>query len=569
MKDFSIRIKIVALFFIVVALLFASRLFYLQIVHGSDYTERADNQYLRPANNLFDRGSIFFTTKDGVQVSAATLKTGFIVAVNPQQITNPEIAWQKLTVFLPTLDQVKFLAQVADQTDPYEEVATHVDKTVADKIKQAKITGVSVFKQKWRFYPAGRNASHAIGFLGYKGDVYNGRYGLEKQYESVLSRNRDGLFVNFFAELFSDFNRAVKSKTVGQAGDIVLTIEPLVQNMLEKELDAYTSKWQPDSVTGIIINPQTGEIYAVASRPNFDPGEKQTDIAVLNNQLVEKFYEMGSIFKPLTMAAALDLNLVTASTTYKDTGCITLNTKKVCNFDGKARGVIPMQEVLSQSLNTGSAFVGLKLGAKNLRDYFHGYGFGEKTSIDLPDEVLGLTTNLDKKPREVEVANMSFGQGIAVTPIQTVRALSVLANGGKLVRPHLVKQINYKNLLVDEIGTIVERHVLKPETSREISRMLTTVVDTKLADGRVKMSHYSIAAKTGTAQIAKTTSGGYYDDRYLHSFFGYFPATNPRFLIFFMSVYPKGATYSSQTLTDPFINLNRFLINYYQVLPDR
>ena len=167
------------------------------------------------------------------------------------------------------------------------------------------------------------------------------------------------------------------------------------------------------------------------------------------------------------------------------------------------------------------------------------------------------------------LASMSFGQSIAITPVEMVRALSVLGNGGRLIRPHLVRQINHKNLLTEIIPIEPGQPVIKPETSAEISRMLTIVVDTKLADGKVKMVHYRIAAKTGTAQIAKPGGGGYYDDRNLHSFFGYFPASKPQFLIFLMSVYPKGAAYSSQTLTDPFISLNRFLINYYQVPPDR
>lgn len=555
--------------FVAVALLFVVRLFFVQVIRGSDYAEQADRQYLRPSNNIFERGSIFFTTKDGTLVSAASLKVGFIIAANPQKITDASSTYDRLVEILPDLDREKFIQQVSDRSDPYVEIATRVDQTSADKIKASQIAGIDIYKQKWRFYPAGMAASHAIGFMGYQGDLYSGRYGLEKQYNNLLTRNRDGLFVNFFAELFSEFASSTKNDATGSEGDIVLTIEPIVQNALEKELTAYVEKWQPDMAAGIIINPQNGEIYAMAGRPNFDPGEKQSDISVLNNRMVEKVYEMGSIFKPLTMAAALDVGVVTASTTYNDTGCVVLNTKRICNFDGKARGVIPAQEILSQSLNTGSVFVMQRLGTERFRNYFHGYGLVEKTGIDLPDEASSLTSSLDKKPREVDLANMSFGQGIAITPVSMVRALSVLGNGGRLIRPHLVRQINHKNLLAEAIPIETGRQVIKPETSAEISRMLTVVVDTKLADGKVKMAHYRIAAKTGTAQIYNPATGSYYGDRNLHSFFGYFPASKPQFLIFLMSVYPKGAAYSSQTLTDPFISLNRFLINYYQVPPDR
>lgn len=559
----------IAFIFVALAVLFVTRLFFVQIIWGSNYTEMADRQYLRPANYVFDRGSIFFTTKDGTTVSAASLKIGFIISIDPRKATNTEMIYQKLAVFLPDLDKDKFFQKLSDHSDSYEEIATKVDQITADKIKAAKIPGISVSKQKWRVYPAGATAAHAIGFMGYKGDLYCGRYGLEKEFDDILSRHRDGMFTNFFAELFYDFASSTKNNALGQEGDLVLTIEPVVQNTLEKQLDLYVEKWQPDMVAAIIINPQNGEIYALAQRPNFDPGEKQTDINVLNNNMVEKVYEMGSIFKPLTIAGALDSGVVTASTTYNDKGCLILNTKKICNFDGKARGVVPVQEILNQSLNLGSTFVMQKLGTERFRNYFRAYGFSEKTGIDLPDEVSGLTANLDNNPREIDLANMSFGQGIAITPIGMVRALSVLGNGGRLIRPHLVKQINHKNLLVQTIPIEAGKQIIKPATSAEISRMLTTVVDTKLADGKVKMTHYQIAAKTGTAQIAKSGGGGYYSDRYLHSFFGYFPASKPQFLIFLMSIYPKGAAYSSQTWTEPFINLNQFLINYYQILPDR
>ena len=172
-------------------------------------------------------------------------------------------------------------------------------------------------------------------------------------------------------------------------------------------------------------------------------------------------------------------------------------------------------------------------------------------------------------PRDIEYATASFGQGISMTPIETVRALSVLANGGKLIVPHIVKRINYTSGLFNNISYINEaKQVLKKETSEEISRMLTVVVDKALANGKVKLPNYSVAAKTGTAQIAKP-GGGYYDDRWLHSFFGYFPSYQPRFLIFLYTVEPQGIDFASQTLTNPFVETVKFLINYYNIVPDR
>jgi cell division protein FtsI/penicillin-binding protein 2 len=207
-----------------------------------------------------------------------------------------------------------------------------------------------------------------------------------------------------------------------------------------------------------------------------------------------------------------------------------------------------------------------QMGNDAFTKYMYNYGLGSTTGIDLPNEGHSLVSNLDS-PRDLEHAQASFGQGIALTPIETVRALSVLANGGTLINPHLVKEIDYKIGTKKTISFPPGPQIIKPETSKEISRMLTEVVDTALMNGTVKLPNYSVAAKTGTAQIA--TSGGYYADRYLHSFFGYFPSYNPRFLVFLYTYYPKNVEYASETLTPTFIDMVKFLINYYQIPPDR
>jgi cell division protein FtsI/penicillin-binding protein 2 len=229
-----------------------------------------------------------------------------------------------------------------------------------------------------------------------------------------------------------------------------------------------------------------------------------------------------------------------------------------------------MQTVLNDSLNTGVSFVVGKMGNQLFTDYFKKFGLGEETGIDMPNEAPGLIDNLNS-PREIEHATASFGQGIAMSPIITVRALSALANGGYLVTPHLVKKIDYTTGLSKNLSYEKGTQVIKPETSQTISKMLVTVVDKALLGGSVKMPNYSIGAKTGTAQIAKEGGGGYYADRYLHSFFGYFPASNPKFIVFFYTLEPKGVggDFASHTLTMPFIDTTKFLINYYKIPPDR
>jgi cell division protein FtsI/penicillin-binding protein 2 len=227
-----------------------------------------------------------------------------------------------------------------------------------------------------------------------------------------------------------------------------------------------------------------------------------------------------------------------------------------------------MQEILNQSLNTGVSWIVTQMGREKFRSYFLNYGLGEKTGIDLPGEAVGLVSNLHE-PRDVEYATASFGQGIALTPVETIRALATLANGGKLVTPHLAERVEFDDGSVEEISYPEPKQVLTEETSEEISRMLSVVVDDALRGGGVALPNHSIGAKTGTAQIADPNGGGYYEDKYLHSFFGYFPAFEPRFIVFMYTVEPQNVRYASETLTDPFMEIARFLINYYSIPPDR
>ena len=254
--------------------------------------------------------------------------------------------------------------------------------------------------------------------------------------------------------------------------------------------------------------------------------------------------------------------------TYFDTGSVTLNKSTFYNYDKKGRGKVNMQTVLSSSLNTGVAFVVKEMGKDLFAKYMLNFGLGEETGIDLPNETRGFVNNL-QSPREIEYATASFGQGISMSPIETVRALASLGNGGLLVNPHIVKRIDYKIGIPRTISYGEMKRVLKPSTSETITKMLVNVVDSALLEGKVKMDHYSIAAKTGTAQVPIIGGNGYYTDRYNHTFFGYFPAYNPQYIVFLYILEPKGVDYASHSLTYPFIDITKFLINYYNVPPDR
>jgi len=562
------RARLVFLAVLCAAGVLVSSLYLTQVTYGLSYQAKASQQYVRPAVSLFDRGTIYFETKDGTRAAAATVASGFLIYMNPSLVTDPESTYQSLAQYLK-LDHAHFIAQAAKVGDHYEEIADKVEVATATSIANLALKGVNVTKETWRAYPGGTMAAHELGLVAENGtSSVEGRYGLEASYQKVLDRPGLTPSMNVFADLFSNA-RTTTSGSAGQ-GDVVSTIEPTVQDYLEKVLASTTATWHPDEIGGIVIDPKTGEIVAMSSIPTFNANDLSNvkNPRIFSNPMVENVYEMGSIMKPLTMATALDSGAEQPDSTYDDTGTMTLSGRKISNFDGVARGVIPMQQILSQSLNVGAATIALKVGKDNFSKYFLSFGLGQKTGIDEPNESTGIVGNLHTG-RDIEIATAAYGQGIAVSPVAMARALSILANGGYLVTPHLVKEIDYENSTVKQILPPPQGPLLKPQTVNDVTKMLVQVVDVALAHGAIKLDHYSVAAKTGTAQIANPAGGGYYSDRYLHSFFGYFPAYQPRFLVFLYQVYPKGAEYASATLTDPFSQITRFLINYYNVPPDR
>ncbi len=566
-----LRIRILCGFFIVFAIFIAIRLYFVQIVYGDSYRNEAMGQYVEEAFDTQPRGNIFFSTKDGTLVAAAVMESGWRIAITPKDLENAETVYAALSAST-AIDRERFMTSAAKSADPYEEVAFRVSDESAKEIREKKLKGVLLVKDQWRAYPGDELAAQAIGFVGYKGDTKTGVYGLERHWNDTLVQSASGLYVNPFAEIFTNVAALVASDPSAHEGDIITTIEPLVESQLEKTLDDVMAQYSPRQVGGIIMDPKTGEILAIAARPAFNPNTYNTveNSAVFSNPLVEGRYELGSIMKPLTMAIGIDTGAVSPSTTYNDTGCIERSTYKICNFDHKARGVVAMQEVLSQSLNLGATFVVEKTGQEAFTKFMRDLGFGQKSGIDLPNEVSGDISPLkDGKAPLINFAAASYGQGISVSPIAMTRALSVLANGGKLPNPHVVSGIRYATGITRSVQASSSAQILKPETVSAVTAMLVNVFDKELLKGELKQERYSIAAKTGTAQIPIPGQGGYYADRYLHSFFGYFPAHEPQFIVFLFTIEPHGQEYASATLARPFLDIAQYLINYYDVPPDR
>ena len=589
------------------------RLFYLQILHGKEYKSQGEDQYFFTTGDHFNRVDINFTEKNGNLVTAVQMTNEYDIAIDPKTIHSSFISKNKegqdeasfqnniytqlSNVFSKNggvvmsatsslnatssnnsnslIDSASFTTKINKSNSSFEVIATNVNEDIANSIIGLKIKGMIVNRKKSRVYFEKDIGAKVFGFVGYSDVKKVGLYGLEKYYNDILQKVGTSNS-NFFAEVFSDLSsktsvsaQSLKEKTNNTQGDINLTIDPSVQKYLHKILSDTKTKWNSDKIGGIIMDINNGAIVGMDELPSFDPNNYKSveDISYYNNDLVSGVYEMGSIIKPLTVAAALDSNVANEKTTYYDAGTLILNGLKVSNFDKRARGAnTPIQQILSQSLNVGTAYLVQKMGGETLSQYFRKFGLGEYTGIDLPNEASGLTGNLDTHIL-VDSVTAGFGQGIAITPIQTIRALAALGNGGELVTPHVVKSISYDDGTIKQIALDDPIQVFdNASTSQKVSNMLIKVVDEGM---HAKNPKYTIAAKTGTAQMVNPANGTYYDDRYLHSFFGYFPATKPRYIVFLYQTYPKGAQYASQTLKDSFFNLVDFLVSYYEIPPDR
>ncbi|MFH1178253.1 MAG: penicillin-binding protein 2, partial [bacterium] len=567
--QFRIRIRFILACVVCVALLIIVRLYFVQIVHEQDYSQKADRQFASGGSGLFDRGSIYFTSKDGTLISAATLKIGFLVAINPQTLVDPENAYSAITsVASSSLDHDAFLAVAAKKNQVYIEVAHRIPDSAGQILSDMHIPGIQVLRERWRYYPGSTLSAQSIGIVSYgSGTVLAGQTGLEASYDDTLFRSGDSLYKNFFAEIFSNVGNLLVSAKDAREGDIVTTIEPDVQTRLEDDIAKINGLYLSKESGGIIMNPATGEILALAQYPSYDGNALQNvDSTVLGNPLVEHVHEFGSIMKPITMAAALDSGVITPESTYDDTGCITVNKSSICNWDLKPRGVISMKQIILQSLNVGAAWIATQLGQDNFREYFMKL-FNQKTDIDLPSESRALLSNLTK-PQQIGYDTAAFGQGIAVTPIQMIRALGAIANGGVMVQPHLVSAIRFDSGIERKLDWSQKIPVFSADAVLQTTHMMNAVVDEKLEGGKAKIPTMSVAAKTGTAQLTKP-EGGYYEDRYFHSFVGFFPSYNPRFIILLYTNDPRNVTYASETLNSTFLDLVHFLIDYYAVPPDR
>ncbi len=569
------RITAFVLAVLLVIGLIVYRLFNLTFVQHSFYAESAQTQYSNPSALLSGRGNIYFSdASSGAEKIAATNKSSFYLFINKNLDSSHDTALEIAPILNKNAASLESELSQRDKT--YFVVAKGLTKEQADQIAKLKIAGLNVASEIDRFYPQGLMAASVLGFVGFDSSQRVGQYGVESYYDDVLSgkaRTQNLLGNKTFSDVlkfleFWENNKEEKSTVEEGAGsDIVLTIDPNIQSLVEVKLNALLKKWNAPSGSAIVQNPVTGEILAMAVSPSFDPNNySDYELRSFLNPDMQEIFEPGSSFKSVTMAAAVDAGAVTPETTYYDTGEAQVGGFSIKNFNEKANGTQTMRQVLQHSLNTGAIFAENQMGDDAFLNHVVGFGFGQKTGVDLSGEVAGNISNL-YSGRKVNFATASFGQGIAVTPLQLINAYSAIANGGKLMWPHLVKEIIYPNGTKTEIKPKIIGSPIAEGTSIKLKSMLVDVVDGGFDKARI--SGYDVAGKTGTAQIPGGEGGYLADDQFIHNFVGFAPAYSPRFTILIKMDKPKGIKFAADSLSPVFGDIARFLLRYFNIPPTR
>ncbi|MDP3727396.1 MAG: penicillin-binding protein 2 [bacterium] len=566
-QSFHWRLIFLTLFFLVLLGAVAARIFSLAIVQHRDFVlaARRQHQLVKVLPPL--RGGISAQDLAGRLVPLAIQKTFFTLVAVPKDVPDPAASAAALAGILGG-DRAPIEAKLRKRDDPYEVIARKLGEGAAERIRTLGMAGLRLEEAQQRVYPQGTLAASVVGFVNSNEENgEEGAYGIERQFQSYLAGER-GFFEGEkdAGGSWVALGRRILNPPLDGDG-VVLTIDPNIQHRVEEELALALKKWGGESGVAIVLEPKTGRILALASHPTFDPNSysREKDFSVFRMPAIDSQFELGSVFKPITMAAGIQEGVVTATTTYRDPGSVRVNGFTISNFDGRSHGVQTMTEVLEQSLNTGAMFVGERLGKERFLDAIRRFGFGEKTGIDFPGEVAGDISNLDEK-RDVDFATASFGQGIAITPLQIASAIGAIANHGVLMRPYVVEKILTASGGAIEYHAQEVRRVVSPEAAETVSKMLVSVVR-KGYDNRAGVPGYFVAAKTGTANIPRKDGRGYSDD-VIHTFVGYAPAFDPKFLVLIQMNRPTGNRFAANTLAAPFHNLAEFILNYYQVPPD-
>lgn len=578
------RIRIIRFCYFILILLVTLRLAYWQILRSDDLVARAEDQRLTSKDILAPRGDVLFS--DG-SFLASTQPT-FLVYAQPKIIADKELTSKALADIFWSLDThpddendlQKFQEVTTLKDSIFQKISQNlywvnlgkvVDLPTRQKIESLKLTGIGFQQNYQRYYPEGSSSAHILGFVG--SDSYGnptGYFGLEGFYNGELKGRNGTLTEEKDAQGLPILIGQFQSKNPQPGETLTLNIDRAVEHIVEDKLQSALEKYGAKSAQAIVMDPKTGAILALASYPNYDPSKVQDfPNEYFKDGAIGDTYEPGSTFKTLIMSAAINEHLVKADTQCDDTcdGPVNVGGYTIRTWDNHYFPHTTMTDVIIHSDNTGMVFISRKLGLDKLYSYIQKFGFGSPTGVDLQDE-----SSPDLRPKsewkEIDQATASFGQGIAVTPLQLVRAVAAIANGGKLMEPHVVSKIQDAN----KTYTISPRVVSEPiseETAKVMTQMMVVEVDKGEAQFYKKhegVENFKIAGKTGTAQIP--VAGHYDPTKTIASFVGFAPADNPKFVMLVKFDQPTSSIYGADTAAPTFFDISKELFNYYGITPN-
>lgn len=544
-SDVHTRIRFVFLVVLAILLSIILRVFYIQVFQYEKLSTLAESLWSRELPITADRGEIL--DRNG-KILATNITTTSLVVI-PNQIVDPERTARELSNILGS-DYNDMFSHVTKKTsiERVHPEGRQLSYDIASKIDDLQLDGVYLVKESKRFYPYGSVLAHALGYVGIDNQ---GLSGLELYYDSYLTG------ANGAIKYFSDGkgNRLELTEVYEEPQDginLQLTIDLDLQLAVERELDNVMSKYTPERALILAMNPKTGEVLAMASRPTFDSNRYQDSTSeVINRNLpIWMTYEPGSTFKIMTLAASMEEKTVNLfEDDYFDSGSIQVDSARIHCWKHGGHGAQKFLNVVENSCNPGFVVMGQKLGTETLMKYIRNFGFGSKTGIDLNGESNGILFKLEKMG-PVELATTSFGQGISVTPIQQVTAVSAAVNGGNLYTPYIVK-----SMLEPETNVIIQMNsprFVRKVISDESSSLVRYALESVVAHGSGRNSYienYRIGGKTGTAQ--KVQNGVYMSGNYILSFMGFMPAEDPELVLYVSVDNPKGVVQYGGTVAAP------------------
>lgn len=535
-------------------LIVVGRLVWIQLVHGSDMAELSISQTMGINIVSSPRGAI--VDRDGEELAVSIMsKSLYADPVAMEDHPESDAAKSGRNVKRLAADLLAaplgisaeslysdFTIEGARFVWIKRTLSPEMAEEVQRIIKENNLPGLHFLEESKRYYTKGTMAAQVLGFVG-TDDV--GLSGIELAMDSIIKTRSKEMQETTDAVGNPIGESSMEDMRPQNMPTVYLTIDSKIQFVLEDALDRAMKETKSRAAAAILMDPHTGAVLGMASRPTFDPNDfGEYPVSTWTNRAISIIYEPGSVFKPIVGCMGLSENIITPQTVFEDKGSIKIADRVIRNWDGEGRGQVPFEDIIKYSINTGMVQLGMQLGANQMIDYSKKFGFGQPTGIELPGEESGILYRPEDM-YEPDIATMAIGQGIAVTPLQMLRAICAIANGGELLEPYIIDKIVMPDGRVLRQG---QKKVVRRVITEDVAGQMRMMMEKVVSEGGGKPAHiagYQIAGKTGTAEKL-AEQGGYAPGEYIASFVGFVPAANPQYAMLVMLDTPQGAFYGSQ-----------------------